>query len=277
MNPECTVCGGSRTIRLFVKGGVPYWRCRACQFRFATPPTNPNLSNDLADFEPSYLQYLDADPTDEVNFADTRRWIEQFTPLAGKTVLDIGAGGGKWVRWLRRQGIEAYGVEPSDALFTRFLRDDSAFAHGTLSDDLALSQRTFDVLTAFDVLEHVERPVEFLQQAAARLNPGGALFLSTPDVGSPVARALGSKWHFYCAYHLSYFDQQTLARLASQLGLQPLDSRYRGRRRSLGYAARYFFEFLLRRRSPGWVRRLETVTAPVNLHDTMHVCLRRAG
>jgi hypothetical protein len=103
------------------------------------------------------------------------------------------------------------------------------------------------------------------------------LFLSTPDVGSTVARALGSRWHFYCAYHLSYFDQQTLARLAGQLGLQPLDAQYRGRQRSLGYAARYFFEFLLRRRSPGWIRRLEAVTAPVNLHDTMHVCLRRAG
>ncbi len=275
MTPTCPLCDGVSTAMLFEKGGTPYWRCRGCRFHFATPRANPNLENALGDFEPAYLQYLEVEAADEANFRSTRKWMERFHPLNGEAVLDVGCGSGKWVRWLRRDGVPAFGLEPSEALFDRFLKGDPAFQRGLLNPDLALSQETFAAITSFDVLEHVERPVEFLAELSRRLQPGGALYLSSPDVGSLSARLLGRAWHFYGPYHLSYFGRDTLRCAAKRVGLRLVDYRYRSRWKSLGYAGRYFYEFALRRPAPPWTARFDRVLLPMNLFDAFHACLVR--
>jgi uncharacterized metal-binding protein (TIGR02443 family) len=64
----CPVCKSASTLRLFEKRGIPYRRCRSCDFRFATPAVNANLSNRLDQYEQAYLQYLGPDPANLVNF-----------------------------------------------------------------------------------------------------------------------------------------------------------------------------------------------------------------
>ncbi len=277
MTPPCPLCNTVQTRVLFEKGGTPYWQCCGCRFHFATPMVNPNLENRLDDFEPAYLQYLEVEAADTANFRATRKWIQRFQPLQNSTVLDVGCGSGKWVRWLQSQGVDAFGLEPSEALFERFLQSDAAFQNGLLTRQLALPHEAYAVITSFDVLEHVERPFEFLAELARRLEPGGKLFLSSPDVGSLAARLLGRAWHFYGPYHLSYFSRDTLQRVAPLLGLRLIDYRYRSRWRSLGYAGRYFYEFALRRKAPTWIRRFDTWLAPMNLFDTFHVCFERTA
>src|SRR5262245_15829759 len=107
------------------------------------------------------------------------------------------------VRYLRQRGVDAHGIEPSRALFERFLSGDASFSCTTL-DDERIAPGSFAVVTAFDVIEHVSDPVGFLRRAVATLEPGGVFFLSTPDVESPTARLFGRRWHFYYRYHLSY-------------------------------------------------------------------------
>jgi 2-polyprenyl-3-methyl-5-hydroxy-6-metoxy-1,4-benzoquinol methylase len=272
--PMCPVCRRGRAAPLFSKDGVDYWKCPDCDFRFATPDRNPNLANTLDQYEDAYLQYLAPDPADAVNFDALYRWMSSVDPLDGKRLLDVGAGGGKLVRYLRQRGVDAHGIEPSRALFDRFLAGDSAFTCASLDDD-RLAAGSFSVVTAFDVIEHVADPVAFLQRIAAMLGRDGVFFLSTPDVESLTAKLFGRRWHFYYPYHLSYFGMRTVARTAAAAGLRAVRSGHHGRRRSVGYMIRYAAEFIGGVDAPKWARRFDAWYLPVNLFDTMYVAFRR--
>jgi 2-polyprenyl-3-methyl-5-hydroxy-6-metoxy-1,4-benzoquinol methylase len=271
----CPLCGSLRTAPLFRKQQTNYRGCSDCQFRFATPTVNPNLARTIDEYEDAYLQYLAPDGADDANFRSLYQWMERFAPLRGARVLDVGAGSGKLVRFLRLQGVCAQGIEPSGALFDRFLSEETAFTHAMLHDYRSSARCTFDVVTAFDVIEHVPDPVGFLGDVAALLQPGGICFGSTPDVGSLAARAFGRRWHFYYPYHLSYFAPRTLARAAALHGLRLLDCRHRGRRRSVGYMIRYAAEFIGDASPPRWARWFDDWHVAVNLFDTMYFALQR--
>src|SRR5262245_21080681 len=98
----CRLCGSERGRRLFEKDGGAYHRCFECGLVYSVFERNPNLENELGDFEPSYLDYLRETPEDEAQFRSTWAWIERFARLEGARLLDVGSGGGKWVRHLRR-------------------------------------------------------------------------------------------------------------------------------------------------------------------------------
>jgi SAM-dependent methyltransferase len=271
----CPLCGSSHAAPFFRKRETDYWACAVCTFRFATPDVNPNLTKTLDGYEEAYLQYLAADPSDAANFESLCRWMEGFATLEGKRLLDVGAGSGKLVRYLRGRGVDAHGLEPSRALFDRFLADDPAFTCATLDDLRLAAPQTFDIITAFDVIEHVPDPHGFLRGASTCLEPGGTFFASTPDVESLVARAFGRRWHFYYPYHLSYLGPRTIARAAGPHALRVLDACHRGRLRSVAYMIRYAAELILGIDAPGWARRFDEWYLPVNLFDTMYVAFRK--
>lgn len=270
---SCAVCGSDTTAQAFVKDGVRYLDCAGCGARFAASGTNANFSTALVDYEGAYLQYLAAEPADERNHDELLAAVES---LGGRLhtgpVLDVGCGSGKLVRHLRERGCDAFGVEPAEALFEHFLADDDGFFC-----DLPAARGALDapplVVLAIDVLEHVERPVEFLRELGATMAPDGLLIVSTPDRGSRTARLLGRRWHHYNRYHLALFSASTIRVAARQAGLEVEGIRRPGRYRQLSYVARYLFEFGLGRRAPAWVRRLDSMFVPVNLRDTMLVCL----
>lgn len=271
----CPLCRSLRTTVLFRKQQTDYVACSACQFRFATPTINPNLAKTIDEYEAAYLQYLAPDGSTDANLRSLCRWMQRFAALHGVRLLDVGAGGGTLVRFLRGRGVDAEGLEPSRALFERFLSDDAAFTCAMLHDYRLSAGRTFDVVTAFDVVEHVADPRGFLDDIAAILEPGGVFFGSTPDVASLSARAFGRRWHFYYPYHLSYFTPRTLTRAAAQHGLRLLDCRHRGRLRSVGYMVRYVAEFIGDAKAPTWARRFDDWYVPVNLFDTMYFAFQR--
>jgi 2-polyprenyl-3-methyl-5-hydroxy-6-metoxy-1,4-benzoquinol methylase len=272
----CPLCKGSKMESLFIKQEVPYFRCQTCQFVFSVPEENPNLANIIEDYEPSYIQYLEESPEDKRNYEALLEWMKTTSHLDGKRLLDVGCGSGKFVRFLRTNGIDAFGAEPSQALYERYLHDDLFFFASSI-DQLLANPKVghFEVITALDVLEHVARPAELLEDIAQLLKEEGVLFLSTPDLGSLCAKLLGKHWHFFNRYHLSYFTKQTLQRTAQQTGLKMTAFARRGRSRSIGYMLRFGLDFLFGVKAtpvPGFLDRL---SIPVNLFDTLYLAFQK--
>lgn len=271
---RCPLCDAPASF-LFRKDGAPFYQCSACRFRFCRPERNANLDNELAEFEPAYLDYLDLTPEDPANLGSQQRWIERHLSLAEARVLDVGAGSGKWVRHLRAAGVTATGVEPNRALFDRFLAEPDFF-QGTLEEFvIARPGERFDVVTAFDVIEHVPDPAAVLEAASALLEPGGWLFLSTPDARSLPARLLGRRWHYYHRYHLSYLDHAQLKTISRPRGFQLLRWGRHGRYHSVGFILDYVLQILAGRFGAQVPRRLQRWVVPVNLFDVLYAVLRR--
>ena len=275
----CTLCGSMTAAPLFEKGGQRFFQCRRCRFRFGRSEANANFAQHFDDYEPAYRQYLGASPVDRANHEATVAWVERFVSVddPAMALLDVGAGSGKFLAHLRaRRRCRSTGVEPSSVLHRTFDLDCLGVANLTLPAFSESSMQTFDVVTALDVIEHVAEPVEFAQALFRVTRPGGYVFLSTPDAGSLVARALGRHWHHYNRYHFSLFDSRAIVRLGRAAGFEAVELVHRGKRFPARYLQNYARDFLLpsRRRSRttgeggDWVLSL-------NLFDIMSVVWRR--
>jgi hypothetical protein len=100
----------------------------------------------------------------------------------------------------------------------------AAFRVGTL-DEIQFPADSFEVITLWDVLEHVSSPRQTLDRVRNWLTPDGCLFLSVPNADSVMARLMGRRWVLLLREHLWYFSPVTLATLLRQAGFDPVRPR----------------------------------------------------
>jgi SAM-dependent methyltransferase len=151
-------------------------------------------------------------------------------------LLDVGCASGAFLRVMRDAGWNGDGVEPSESQFARAskLLGGSQTIQQRMLQDASLSN-DYDLVTLWDVLEHVTEPAAFLQLAASHLKTGGYLALNVPRVDSPIARVLGSRWPLLLAEHLNYFTIPSLRTCGQAAGLRLIDTGQRPSAFSLGY------------------------------------------
>jgi SAM-dependent methyltransferase len=88
------------------------------------------------------------------------------------------------------------------------------------------AREKYDVITMFDVIEHLDDPGTALMRAREFLAPGGRLFITTPNTGSLVARLLGNRWYHYdLVQHIALFNPQNLGRVLAERGFSVLSLR----------------------------------------------------
>lgn len=276
MEISCPLCQAPDADTLFVKQGIAYHRCIACRFTFSTPATNANFPPSFASYEVAYQKYFAPDaPARQHELQARFDWIRGYRNLAGSQVLDVGCGSGAFVRFLREQGVEADGLEPSSALYEHYLKHEPYFMQGEVAS-LADMSRQYDIITLCDVLEHVPNPVGFMRALGACCKPTTLLFLSLPDAGSLMARLLKKQWHYHNAYHYSYFNRTTLEQLAHMTGYTIKSTSHRARYQSVGFILSYFKEFLLHRQeqASSIETTLDSWIFPVNLFDVLYVVMQ---
>ncbi|OGT00105.1 MAG: bifunctional 3-demethylubiquinol 3-O-methyltransferase/2-polyprenyl-6-hydroxyphenol methylase [Gallionellales bacterium RBG_16_56_9] len=112
-------------------------------------------------------------------------WINAQSPVAGKTVLDVGCGGGILAEAMARQGAMVKGIDLSEkALKVAALHglesgvqvDYESIATEALA---AREPARYDIVTCMEMLEHVPDPAAIVQACANLVKPGGKVFFST--------------------------------------------------------------------------------------------------
>ena len=132
------------------------------------------------------------------------------------SLLDYGCGTGQFLNHCIKAGWNGTGIEP----------DASARSIAKQSDLTVLSSineagNTFDIITAWHVLEHVPEPFETMNSFIRMLKPGGKIVLGLPNHKSYDAKNYGSYWAGYdVPRHLSHFNQASLAALAQRSKLK---------------------------------------------------------
>ena len=173
----------------------------------------------------------------ELTFRHHLRQMERIIgPPAGRALLDVGAYIGVFVEVALAAGWKAQGVEPSAWAAAEAQRRGLNVVSGTL-DSVPLAPASFDVLTLWDVIEHLADPAAELERARRLLRPGGWLVVHTMDIDAPVSRLLGRRWPWLMDMHLYYFSRRTLRAMHERHGYQVVWQGAQGRYLRLGYLA----------------------------------------
>ena len=220
----CPLCGASS--RPFgAEGQGPYRGCPACGALFLHPMPTPQQMRAYAEHhyrEGVYAEYARARPLKLATFRRRLALIRRHAP-AGR-LLDLGSACGFMLEAALEAGYDPSGVEfslPAIELAAPGIRP--RLTHGDVND---LPPGRYDVLTAFDIIEHQLDPGATLRRWADRLRPGGVLVLTTPDAGSPLRHLLGRRWPMLQPLqHTVLFTRSAMGRLLGQAGFDLLEVR----------------------------------------------------
>jgi len=179
---RCKLCGGENAKPTFPLINATIYACHDCDFH--------------------YLDHLDGVEEKGKKLTESsRRYIESrvgenealhparleltihSTKASARKLLDIGAGIGQFQQLATEQGFNCRGIEPS-SLRRQYAQEKWGLQLNSQLVDTNYWQvhycRAFDIITCWDVIEHVNFPYETLQAAVTLLKPGGVLLLDTP-------------------------------------------------------------------------------------------------
>lgn len=164
--------------------------------------------------------YLDEHRGRVLTFERHLKLLERITGLPdGRPLLDMGCYTGIFVEIAAMHGWGAWGLEPSHWAVEQARARGLRVAQGTL-DTADLPEGRFDVMTLWDVIEHLTDPCRALKQVHHLLRssepvegkPGGLMVVHTIDIENPFARLMDARWPCLMEMHVYYFSRRTVAR-----------------------------------------------------------------
>jgi 2-polyprenyl-3-methyl-5-hydroxy-6-metoxy-1,4-benzoquinol methylase len=170
-----------------------------------------------------------------------------ITPQNSPRVLDVGCAGGAFPKAAHDLGFEAIGVEPS-----RWLVEQGRSLYGLdlragLLQEQRFADQSFDLVSLWDVIEHLPDAGGVMKEVHRLLRPGGHLIVNCPDYGSWARKILGKKWPMFLSVHLLYFTRTTIADFLRRRKFEVVEIRPFWQTLQLGYvlqrASAYFGAF----------------------------------
>ncbi|MDH5509468.1 MAG: class I SAM-dependent methyltransferase [Nitrospinota bacterium] len=184
----CRICGSDKTSLLYALDFSDVMRCSGCGVAFLHPLPPWEVTKDIYDQGDRYFTgnpvYFGLEgegrSQDDPAIADYHRALEDLTLAApGRDLLDVGCAAGTFLDIAQRKGWKTRGVELSEWASRRARQEHNLdVVTGTL-EQAAFPEASFDVVTMWDVLEHVPDPVQLLVEAKRILRPGGVLYVNT--------------------------------------------------------------------------------------------------
>jgi SAM-dependent methyltransferase len=218
-------------------------RCPDCSLVWLSHPPKP---------EEMYLHYTDAyhKLISAAGENSARRWRDRLQTVRqhkqSGTMLDLGCSSGGFLGFFRGDAWKLYGIEMSAECARR--AEERTGADVFVGDilDAPFPPQSFDVITCFDVLEHLYEPRRVMDKVAEWLKPGGIFYVQVPNIDSAEARVLGTYWHgLELPRHLFHYSPTSLRNLAKATGFREVSLETR-RNPAVGTGLRYVWDSVFR-------------------------------
>lgn len=244
---ECPICG---------KTGAREWlqapdrfhgrqekytllRCPSCSLVWLSQPPNPGEMH--RHYTDAYDRLISA-----AGQNSPQRWRDRNKTLAqhkrSGALLDLGCSSGSFLESLSVGDWKLHGIEMSTE--SARTAEERTGAQVFVGDILGawFPPESFDVITCFDVFEHLYEPRRVMARVGEWLKPGGIFYVLVPNVDSAEGRVFGSYWHgLELPRHLFHYSPASLKFLAESAGLREVSLETR-RNPAVGTSLRYVWD-----------------------------------
>ncbi len=213
-------------------------QCSSCRCVWLTSPPQPEQMG--FHYSENYHQAIvvGASHTGAKRWQHHREMIARYKQ--GGAVLDIGCSAGSFLASMNNGNWKLYGIEMNSLTAEAAKLNSGAEVFVGDVMDAPFPQNSFDVVTCFDVLEHVYEPREFLKRVLHWLRPGGILFAKLPNIDSWEAKLFRTYWYgLELPRHLFHFSPRSLRPLVADVGFSEVLIRATGHGTHVGHSIRY--------------------------------------
>lgn len=231
---KCCICNKSDLRILYCdieRDGMSYdlYQCTECGLGVTVPfPKIEKLeklysSDNYRDHERRFVY-----PLEQLSrYFRRNRWRKISKNLSNGRILDIGCGRGVMLNIAKKHGWEAYGLEFNDdtAFHAREIIGPNVRTGNIKNSKLEIG--TFDVITIWHSLEHLENPSETIIECNRLLKPNGRLIIAVPNLKSIQSQLSKRQWlHLDIPYHLYHFSEGNLSLLLKKCGFSVISVKH---------------------------------------------------
>lgn len=217
----CAICKKGNFKKEFKVKDRIIVRCKNCGILAVSPfPSNTGVKK-VIDKVSKYFydEYRDEYGSYYDYFVDK---FKDLKKIKGKgSLMDVGCGPGVFLEVVSKdKNWQSYGLDLSSEAI-KIAKQEKLNARVATLTKISFGKKKFDVITAFQLIEHDRNPLSFFTTARAKLKDGGVLMITTPSAAGFLARVMGKSWFgYYNHEHLYFFTPKTLSSLAERAGFK---------------------------------------------------------
>lgn len=218
---RCCVCGNTDPNQfnlIYRRENFDVTECNTCGFYFIPPYYRKKIE---------YQQYKNEAVTQAIrsgnNWIKIQRHklrfklIQKYQPSGD--LFDLGAGWGHFMLAGNELGYNTYGIEISEQPYL-YCKNDLKLNVDHVDFFKMDETKKFDVITLWDVLEHIDKADTFIDKCTKLNKPGSYLVLQVPQIDSYFAKRHKDQWKMMGLDHVNYFSKKTITKLLSAHGYE---------------------------------------------------------
>jgi len=218
VNERCLVCKSPSLKKLTRYSDNFLVKCKNCGLVFCEKiPTKQELDDyyKVYAYDSNYYS-----PITKQRYIELLESFEKYRKT--NKILDVGCGNGFFLETAKEKGWEVYGTEYSAKAVEVLNKKNIKTFYGVLNTK-HFEKEMFDVITSFEVIEHINNPLEELEKFTFLLRKNGVLYITTPNFNSISRYLLKEKWNIIkYPEHLTYYNAKTLDNLLKLNGFKKI-------------------------------------------------------
>ena len=221
---RCCVCENEDPKQFtlkYEKTNFAVLTCNRCDFHFIPPYYRKKII---------YTQYKNEEVTKAVrsgnNWVKIQRhklrfkFIQKY--IKSGSLFDLGAGWGHFMLAGKELGYDVSGIEISQQPYEYCVNDLKLQVEHIDFFEMDTAKQ-YDIITLWDVLEHIDKADTFVAKCAQHTKQNGYLFLQVPQIDSYFAKKHKDKWKMMGLDHVNYFSKKTITQLLEKHGYEVLE------------------------------------------------------